>query len=226
MGLVRKAATGVVKNDDDYIWDNLKAGDYECRLAYVADLGLQAKDYKGDFKGNFQQLCLGVEVIGEGVEDKDKVMQPRILWSKPFYIYDSLTEKGTEMAFYSIFDASAVEGDVPNWEKQLGKPLSVTVESVQGKGANSDKTYDNVKELNKIPDKYQSGVGVAIGGTGIGDSDDPKNVVTKGLFGLPKFIFDRRIIEDVESNVPRTVPQDDATIVDAAPADVDDDIPF
>ena len=197
MGLNRKKATEVVANEnEEYIWDNLEEEDYDGRLAYVADLGLQINEYKGDFKGNFQQISLGIEVIGEGVEDEDGEMQARILWTKPFFIYDSLTEKGTELKYYKLFVPKAQEGDDPDWDAQLGKPVSVSVVHVQGKGDNKDKTYDNVESLSKIPKKYLDDVGEAIAETGIGDSDDADNFVTKGLFGLPKFVFDKRIVED------------------------------
>ena len=199
MGLNRKKATEVAGGDnDDYIWENLEEDSYDCRLAYIADLGLQANEYKGDFKGNFQQIALGVEVIGEGVEDEDGELLPRILWTKPFYIYDSLTEKGTELKYYKLFVPKAQEGDDPDWEAQLGKPISAEVVHVQGTGDNKDKKYDNIASLDKIPKKYQKDVGEAIAEVGIGDSDDPKNFVTKGLFGLPKFVFDKRIVEDEE----------------------------
>ena len=204
MGLNRKKATGVQGGNDDYMWKNLEEEDYPCRLAYIADLGLQVNEYKGEFKGNFQQISLGVEVIGEGAEDEDGVLQPRILWTKPFYIYDSLTEKGTELKYYKIFVPKAEDGDIPDWEAQLGKPVSATVINVQGNGENKDKKYDNIESLSKIPKQYQDDVGVAIAETGIGDSDDPDNFVTKGLFGLPKFVWGKRVTEDEkEEDAPK-----------------------
>jgi len=205
MALNRKSATGVVKSEDDkYIWENLKKGDYECRLVYVADLGLQEKSYMGEFAGNFQQLALGVEVIGQGITDEDGNVLPRVLWTKPFYVYENgLTEKGTELKYYSLFDGGAVEGDIPDWEAQLDKVVSASVINVAGKGYNKDKIYDNIKGLDKIPEKYQGDVGKSISNTGVGDSEDKDNLVTKGLFGLPKFVWDKRIIEEAVTDVDK-----------------------
>lgn len=201
MALNRKKATGVAKSEDDkYVWENLKKGDYECRLVFVADLGLQEKSYMGEFSGNFQQLALGVEVIGQGVTDDEGSVLPRILWTKPFYVYENgLTEKGTELKYYSLFDSAAVEGDIPDWESQLDKIVSASVVNVEGKGENKGKIYDNIKGLDKIPEKYQGDVGKSISNSGVGDSEDENNLVTKGLFGLPKFVYDKRIIETDDS---------------------------
>jgi len=200
MALNRKAGTNVVKkeSDSEYIWDNLKSGGHEGRLVYVADLGLQEKSYAGEFQGNFQQLSLGIEIIGAGKEDKEGVLQPRILWTRPFWAYENgFTEKGTELELYSIFDESAgVESDA-DWEAQLDKVCSVNVENVNGTGENKSKVYDNIKSLDKIPEKYQEGVGASTVQCGIGDSEDKSNLVTSSLFGLPKFVHAKRIIEEV-----------------------------
>ena len=202
MALNRKKATGVVKKetDSDYNWENLDKGSHEGRLVYVADLGLQEKNYKGEFQGNFQQISLGIEVIGQGMDDKDGVLQPRILWTKPFNVYENgLTENGIELEYYSVFDTDADENTDPDWEAQLDKVCSVNVINVEGTGANKDKTYDNIKSLDKIPEKYQKDVEGSTVKCAIGDSEDKDNLVTKGLFGLPKFVWEKRIVEEPKS---------------------------
>lgn len=213
MGLTRREATEVVGGGDNiYNWENLTPGDHEGRLAYIADLGLQAREFKNEFKGNFQQISLGIEIVGKGMEvTEDEVtrMEPRILWTKPFYIYSSMDSKGKEFEYYALFDTSAEVDTIPDWEAQLGKPISVHVETVKGTGKNKDHTYDNVKSIARIPEAYQAGVGELSVTPCIGDSDDPENVVTKGLFGLPKHVFDKRVKDgDVpaeESGVPGEV---------------------
>ena len=202
MALNRKKATDVVKkeNDGEYIWDNLKKGGHEGRLVYVADLGLQEKSYAGEFQGNFQQLSLGIEVVGQGKEDKDGVLQPRILWTKPFTVYDhGFTEKGTELEYYSVFDESANVDTDPDWESLLDKVCSVNVINVDGTGKNKDKIYDNIKSLDKVPEKYQGNVEASTVKCGVGDSDDKNDMVTSSLFGLPKFVWEKRIEGEVSS---------------------------
>ncbi len=49
---------------------NLEAGEHEGRLVYVADLGLQHMVYKGEDKGNIQQIALGFEILGEAGEEE------------------------------------------------------------------------------------------------------------------------------------------------------------
>jgi len=213
MALVRKKATEVVKGSSDRAdidWGNLKPGDYEGRLVYVADLGLQAKTYNNEFQGNFQQIALGIELVGQTVtvekEGEEDVILPRILWAKPFNIFSDMDEKSNEFKYYSMFDSNAEGGVEPDWEAQLNKPIMVTVENNPGKGANKDKLFDNIKSLAKIPEKYQADVGEALTTPGVGDSDDPKNAVTKALFGLAKYVFDKRIKDEA----PEEAPQEEA----------------
>lgn len=167
---------------------NLDAGEYEGRLVYVADLGLQRKEFKGKFQGNIQQIALGIEIIGETIELDDEV-RPRYMWTKPFYIYQSLTEKGTELKMYNIFDPTASDGEVPDWEAQLGKPCNVIVEHVEKDG----KTYDNIKAIAAIPAKYHDSVGPMTMTPAIGDADDDDNEVNQALFGLTDYVFKKRV---------------------------------
>jgi len=209
MGLKRRKATEVADTgNEEYIWNNLEEEDYDARLVYVADLGLQVNEFKGEFKGNFQQISLGIEVIGEVVEDEEGELHPRILFTKPFFIYDNLTERGTELKFYKLFVPKADEGDVPDWDAQLGKAISVSVVHVQGKGENKDKTYDNIAGLSKIPKKYIDDVGDAVAEVGIGDADDADNFVTKGLYGLPKYVLDKRIVNESDDDEEEEEPEE------------------
>jgi hypothetical protein len=203
MSLNRREATEVLKKESEgttLVYDNLPVGDNEGRLVYVADLGLQSRVFKGTFKGNFQQLALGIEIPDHPMKNEDGESLPRILWTKPFYIYEKMGETGHEYAYYSAFDTSAQAETVPDWDAQLGKPINVVVEHNQGKGENSDKTYDNIKALTPIPAKYQEGVAVATITPAIGDADDAENVVTKALYGLVKHVYDKRVQGSVDTS--------------------------
>jgi hypothetical protein len=167
---------------------NLEAGEHEGRLVYVADLGLQRKEYKGQFQGDIQQIALGIEIVGQTVEI-DGEERPRYMWTKPFYIYQTLTEKGTELKMYNVFDPSASDGEIPDWEAQLGKACNVIVEHVE----KDNKTYDNIKAITPIPAKYQDSVDALTMTPAIGDSEDKDNVVNAALFGLAKFVFDKKL---------------------------------
>lgn len=217
MGLNRRAATGVTKVEStESIWENLKPGDYDGRLVYVADLGLQTKDYKGEFKGNFQQISLGIEIIGESVTTEEGGVHPKIMWVKPFYIYKEMGAKSKEFEYYSLFEPDAEPETCPDWEAQLGKPISVSVTNIQGKGENSNKTYDNIKSLTRIPERYQGDVGEAVAEVGVGNSDDPNNAVTKALFGLPKYVYEHRVLDDNSSPAVKNVDMEPA-LDDGAP---------
>ena len=204
MALARRKPTETVEKEFDGIkWGNLEKGEHEGRLVMVADLGLQENVYKGEFKGNFQQVALGIEIIGKGMTLEDGNTLPRILWTKPFYVYDKMGEKGTEFKHYSMFDSSAQPETVPDWDSQLGKPISVFVEHVNGKGDKAKEIYDNISRLIPIPEKYQGGVGPAICQTiGIGNCDEEDNAVNKALFGLAKHVFDKRVIPQEKKEDP------------------------
>jgi hypothetical protein len=172
---------------------NMTPGDYEGRLVYVADLGLQAgMIYRGEQKKDTQQIALGFEIIGETIE-LDGQDFPRVLWTNPFNVFSALTAKGKELVFYSIFVPDAKENQVPQWEKQLGKPASIVVINAPGKGDNADKLYDNIERVSAIPLKYQENIGEAQIVPFIGDADDEENPCTKALFGLAKYCWTNRI---------------------------------
>ena len=192
---------------------NLSEGQHEGRLVYVADLGLQRKEYNGEFMGNVQQLALGIEIIGSSVtiDGKEK---PRLMWTKPFYIYNNMGEKSREYAYYKVFSPTAEPESVPNWEAQLGKCCTVVVKHANGKGEKAAFKYDNISDLLSIPEKYQSGVGKNVLTPAIGGAEEPNNEAIKALFGLTKMVHERRLEPGVQSEDFGTSKY------------LDDDIPF
>ena len=202
-----KRRTVETKDSKSAIQNLTNGGEYEGRLVYVADLGLQERNYNGDEKPPCQKIALGIEILGESVVLEDKEV-PRLLWTKPFNIFSNLTEKGKELEYYKIFDGTAQADEEADWDAQLNKPVNVTI--VHSK--NGDATYDNIASMSAIPQKYQKDVAAAELEPAIGDSDDPDNVVTKSLYGLTKWTYDRRIVED--------------GVQDDPPFDVDDEIPY
>ena len=173
-------------------YTNAPEGENEARLCYVADLGLQAKEYMGESKGNVQQLSLGFEIVGQYVEINGE-KKPRLLWTKPFYIYQTMGEKSKEFEYYKVFEPIAEPETVPNWEAQLGKPCNVIVKHVAGKGDKANIKYDNVIGIGTIPAKYQANVPSMEMKPAVGDTNDPENPAQKSLFGLAKIMYDRRI---------------------------------
>lgn len=214
-----KRRTPKSESASEVVYENLPLGENEGRLAYVADLGLQARDYRGEDKPPAQQLSLGIEIVGQYVEiDGEKV--PRLLWTKPFYIYSSLTEKGVELEYYKVFDPAAKPDGDANWEAQLGKPCNVIIEHTPGKGASEGKLFDNIANLTPIPAKYHSSVGEGEIEPAIGDADDENNVVTKALYGLAKYVYDKRIQDE-----PASDPEPQGNYAPGVEDD-DDDVPF
>jgi hypothetical protein len=200
MSLKRRTQNTASESAIEY--ENLEAGEHEARLVYVADLGLQERSYKGEAKPPAQQISLGLEIIGKTVTLEDKEL-PRILFTNPFNIFSNLTEKGKELEFYRVFNSLAVEDTDADWEKYLGSPCNVIVKHTNGKGDNADKVFDNISHLTSIPKKYQADIEEAKTSPAIGDADDPENVVTKALYGLSKYVFDKRI-EEEEEEAPKT----------------------
>jgi len=193
---------------------NAPEGENEGRLLYVADLGLQRKEYMGEYVGDVQQIALCFEIIGQTVE-LDGSEKPRILWTKPFYIYKTMGEKSKEYQYYKVFDPMAQPESVPDWDAQLGKPCNVIVQHVKGKGANADRLYDNIKDLVSIPAKYQSGVAPMKLKPAVANCEDTDSDAIKSMFGLSKMVWERRIKQGGSSEKP-------AGNFD----DFDDDIPF
>ena len=195
MSLARMKPTEVVEKEG-LDWVNLDPKEeYEARLVYIADLGLQRKEFKGEFKGNFQQLALGFEILGEGTNDEDGNYVPRILWDRPFYTFDKMPKNSYELEIYSAFDTSAEENSFPAWENQLGKPVSIKVKNVKDK-SDSSIVYDNIASISNIPTKFQEGIAAAITTPAVGDSNDLNNSVNSKMYGLAKWVFNKRLNQD------------------------------
>jgi len=171
-------------------YDRLEDGEYEARLVYVADLGMQAGAiYQGEQKPDAQQIALGFEIVGHPVTISGQEV-PRLMWLNPFNIFATLTAKGKELVYYSVFDKKGKEGEVADWEAQLGKPCTVTV-GRSGKDCTGE--YDEIKSVDPIPLKYQEDVMANDITPAVGDADDPTNPATMALHGLAKWVFARRL---------------------------------
>lgn len=212
MALERRSPKSEGKSEVEY--KLLEAGDHDARLVFVADLGLQRKEYKGEYMGDFQQIALGLEIVGESVTVDGKE-RPRIMWTRPFYIYDTLTEKGVELKMYKTFVPTATDGQVPDWDSQLGKPCNVVVIHKEGSGANTGKKFDNIADISAIPAKYQDAITPAVTTPAIGEGKE----VTDNLYGLAKFVYDKRI-KEVATDTPNQEPRGESQ------NHFDDDIPF
>tara|TARA_B110000971_G_C19923608_1_gene460434 strand:+ start:60 stop:701 length:642 start_codon:yes stop_codon:yes gene_type:complete len=195
-------------------YTNLEAGEHEGRLVYIADLGLQKNSYKGEEKPDAQQIALGIEILGSSVTI-DGVEKPRFLWTRPFYIYQSMSERGIELQMYKAFNTTAMEGEIADWDTVMGMPCNVIVKhQVSG-----DRTYDNIDTITSIPAKYHDTIADArIKDMSIGDSDDENNPAQKAMFGLTRWRFEQRL--DAASSPKLSVVKPDAD------DDFEDDIPF
>lgn len=162
--------------------DVLEAGEYEARLVHVADLGIQAGNPKFDQKDN-QQLALCIEIVGHTREYEGETL-PLVIWTRSFNIFQTLTEMGNELKMYKVFNSSAKEGQVADWDAALGEPCSVnTVINSRG--------YAEIESLNVIPKKYHKDVPDALtDDMSVGDVDDEDNPAQKAMFGLPRWLVD------------------------------------
>lgn len=187
MTLKRRSDQQESKKESNIV--NLENGkEYEGRLVYIADLGLQEREYKGEQKPPCQMIALGFEIIGEQV-DIDGEVHPRYLWDRPFNIYHEMTDKGIELVKYKIFKATAEAGKVADWDSVLNTPVNITIKHT----VSGDATYDNIGSITPIPLKYQGSIAEATITPCIGDADDPDNACTKALYGLTKWFYDKRI---------------------------------
>ena len=187
---LRRRSAAPTSTAGDY--EKLENGEHEGRLIYVGDLGLQERNYKGDEKPPCQQLSLGIEILGKHVTI-DGEEKPRVLWTQCFNVFHEMDDRGNEFKFYRVFDTSAQAGDVADWDSVLGVPCNVVVGKRQSK--DGTKEYDNIDGLTPIPAKYASNVDEAELTPCIGDADDPSNPCTMALFGLAKYVFDKRLDE-------------------------------
>lgn len=193
MALNRRQPTDTPQKD--YL-PNLDKGDYEARLVTVADLGLQKVEWDGEFKGNYQHIALQFEVIGQGQLDDDGKYQPRVLWTRPIKVFANKMSNA-ELEYYRAFDPSATSDQVPDWEAQALKPVTLTINNIKSK-KNPDRVYDSIVSVVRIPDKYADDVGAAVTEFGISDADNATDPLHERLFALPRQLFDDRIREDSE----------------------------
>jgi hypothetical protein len=200
-------------------YTNLEAGEHEGRLVYIGDLGLQRREWKGEEKPPTQQIALGIEIVGETVTI-DGEEQPRMLWTAPFNIYQRMNENGKELPMFRVFVPQAKEGEIADWDSVLGMPCNVVVTHTKGKGEYADRTFDNISALSPIPAKYQKDVPLNKIEPAVGDSEDENNPATQALYGLARYVYDRRITGDIPAvrEAPAKVVKDED--------DFDDDLPF
>ena len=204
------------KSSSSIEYTNVPEGEHEGRLVYVADLGLQERDFAGESKPPAQQLALGIELVGPVQTMSDGGTLPRILWSKPFNIFQTMNERGNEYKYYKMFVPTAQEGQVAEWDNVLGLPISVVVSH----STSGDRTYDNISSLNPVPTKYRDQVADAMTAEmAVGDAEDANNVATKAMFGLVRYIHEKRINGKVQNSAP-------VIATAAANEDFAEDIPF
>jgi hypothetical protein len=175
--------------------DLLPEGEYEGRLVYVADLGMQKreKDFGEGVRPPIQQLALGIEILGQTHTFEDKT-NPMLMWTNGFNILRTLTEMGNELKRFKVFSPSAKEGQVADWDSVIGKSCSVQIAHRNG--------YANIKEILPIPEKYQKDVPEGLFTDGCtGDVGDEENPAQKAMYGLPRWCVDNnRVTQDVDSS--------------------------
>jgi len=224
MGLTRKGES----TESTLVYENEAEGDHEARLVYVADLGLQTREYKGEVKPNAQQIALCLEILGSTVTlDGEEV--PRIMWTKPFNIFGKMDSKSNEYQMYKAFVPTAKEGEYADWDNALGKACNAVVVHVKDK-QDPSKIYDNIDSISSIPSKYLDQVPEGqITDCCVGDSEDEESPAIKRLFGLAKFVHAKRVLEGEEGSDAPSSPQQASrppVIEVAQAAGFDDDIPF
>lgn len=213
---INRISPKVEKSSSSIEYTNVPEGEHEGRLVYVADLGLQERDFAGESKPPAQQLALGIELVGQVQTMSDGGTLPRILWSKPFNIFQTMNERGNEYKYYKMFVPTAQEGQVAEWDNVLGLPISVVVSH----STSGDRTYDNISSLNPVPTKYRDQVADAMTAEmAVGDAEDANNVATKAMFGLVSYIHKKRINGKVQNSAP-------VIATAAANEDFAEDIPF
>jgi len=213
---INRISPKVEKSSSSIEYTNVPEGEHEGRLVYVADLGLQERDFAGESKPPAQQLALGIELVGQVQTMSDGGTLPRILWSKPFNIFQTMNERGNEYKYYKMFVPTAQEGQVAEWDNVLGLPISVVVSH----STSGDRTYDNISSLNPVPTKYRDQVADAMTAEmAVGDAEDANNVATKAMFGLVRYIHEKRINGKVQNSAP-------VIATAAANEDFAKDIPF
>jgi hypothetical protein len=187
---INRVSPQAEKSTSTIEYTNVAEGEHEGRLVYVADLGLQERNFAGEEKPPAQQLSLGIELVGQEQTLSDGGTLPRILWSKPFNIFQTMNERGNEYKYYKMFVPTARDGEVADWDSVLGMPINVVVTHSKS----GDRTYDNISSMSAIPAKYQDQVPpAATAQMSVGDAEDENNVATKAMFGLVKYLHDKRV---------------------------------
>ena len=183
--------TGATASTDQN--DLLPEGDYEGRLVYVADLGMQKreKDFGEGVRPPIQQLSLGIEILGK-THTFEGETNPMLMWTNGFNILRTLTEMGNELKRFKVFSPSAKEGQVADWDKVIGKPCSVQIAHRGG--------YANIKDILPIPEKYQKDVPKGEFKDGCtGDVEDEENPAQKAMYGLPRWCVDNNRVKEGDS---------------------------
>jgi len=190
----------------------LAVGEYEARLAYVADLGIiEGQEYKGETKPDCQQLCLGLEILGHTVTI-DGVDKPQVLWAEPFNLFSTLDVRGREFKQYKAFCTNAEPGDVSEWEQFLGSPCNVTIKH------SKDGKYANIAELNPIPLKYQADVeDMKTEDSCTGDVDDEDNPAQANMYGLPRWLVDNKRVTEPSDNGEEVVEVEEESTEEGLP---------
>ncbi len=187
---INRVSPQAEKSTSTIEYTNVAEGEHEGRLVYVADLGLQERNFAGEDKPPAQQLSLGIELVGQEQTLSDGGTLPRILWSKPFNIFQTMNERGNEYKYYKMFVPTAKDGEVADWDSVLGMPVNVVVTHSKS----GDKTYDNISSMSAIPAKYQGQVLPAkTTKMAVGDAEDENNIATVAMFGLVKYLHERRV---------------------------------
>ena len=202
-------------------YENLAEGEYEGRLVYVADLGMQ-KPYNPEEKTT-HQITLAIEILGETV-DVNGEQKPRMIWAKEFNTFGNLTEMGIETKLLKVFNPLAKVGEKADWQSALGKPCSVVVTHRHDKKGN---IYDEIgRQISSIPAKYHDNVAPALTtdmavGT---ETESDTNPAQKALFGLMKWKFENnRVSSPSKASVteiptkPASQPTEDVDFEDALP---------
>lgn len=214
MALNRINTSASKNTDTESNFTRLGSGEYEGRLVYIGDLGLQERNYKGEEKPPCQQITLGIEIIGS-----DNNGEPRFLWTRPFNIFYKMSDKSVEYKMYKVFNQNAQPDTVADWDAVMGEPCTVVVQTVKSKDGSTE--YDNVSDILPIPAKYRKDVGPARITPVIGDCDDDSNPATAALYGLAKFIWDKRI-----TDAPKVAQKPAKAKQQPSAIDITDDVPY
>lgn len=191
---LKRINTGSKENKSEVVFEALPPGEYEGRLVYIADLGLQARDFKGDEKPPCQQISLGIEICGQSVTI-DGEEQPKLLWTKPFNIFSKLNDKGRELEYFQVFNPKAKDGTVADWDAVMGDSCSVYIANREGKGEYQGKVFEEISKVSPIPAKYKASVPEARIKPCIGDAEDDNNEANKAMYGLVKYIHNKRLAD-------------------------------